>query len=283
MSRTVLIGVQAQEIGTRRETARGRVRLRTVALPTEHGGWSLTLEPVALGLLVAPSLAGLFLALATTGAFLSRHPFKIVTGDRRRGRRFPRTAYAEAFLLLYGGIALASALAAAATAASYAFLLPLLLAAPFVAVQLAFDAKGGSRALAPELAGSVGLAAVSASIALADGWTLPAASALWALVAGRAAPSILYVRARLRLLHGETASKLPTLLAHVAAFGLTCSLAWIRVVPLLAAPAHFILLLRAAIGLSVSPSEGSAKRVGVSEVGYGAMTVLTVAAGRLLG
>lgn len=30
-----------------------RSTLRAVAIPTEHGGWSLTLEPVLLGLLVA--------------------------------------------------------------------------------------------------------------------------------------------------------------------------------------------------------------------------------------
>jgi hypothetical protein len=32
-----------------------RSRLRSVALPSEHGGWGLTLEPAVLGLLVAPS------------------------------------------------------------------------------------------------------------------------------------------------------------------------------------------------------------------------------------
>jgi YwiC-like protein len=173
-----------------------RVRVRTVALPTEHGGWGLTLEPVMLGLLVAPSIAGLFLAVATLGAFLARHPLKLVAGDRRRGRRFPRTVVAQRFVLLYGVVALAGLLAASATAVNYQFLLPLLLAAPFATVQLAFDATGRSRALAPELAGSFGLAAVSTSIALSAGWPLPAAFGLWAVLAARVVPTILYVRAR---------------------------------------------------------------------------------------
>src|SRR3954463_11180737 len=77
------------------------VRVKTIALPTEHGGWGITLEPVVLGLLVAPTPAGVGLALATIGAFLARHPFKIVAGDRRRGRRFPRTPVAERFTILY--------------------------------------------------------------------------------------------------------------------------------------------------------------------------------------
>jgi hypothetical protein len=37
--------------------------VRLVALPAEHGGWGLLLEPIALGLAVAPSLAGTFLGM----------------------------------------------------------------------------------------------------------------------------------------------------------------------------------------------------------------------------
>src|SRR5438067_8458307 len=41
---------------------------RAVVIPSEHGGWGLTLEPALLGLLVAPSIAGGALAIA---AFLA--------------------------------------------------------------------------------------------------------------------------------------------------------------------------------------------------------------------
>lgn len=81
--------VLAKSSGLENRGAGHGVRVRTVALPVEHGGWSLTLEPVALGLLVAPSRAGFLLAVATVGAFLLRHPLKIVADDRRRGRRGP--------------------------------------------------------------------------------------------------------------------------------------------------------------------------------------------------
>lgn len=283
MSRTASIdGHPGGALKVENNSARGGVRLRTVALPVEHGGWSLTLEPVALGLLVAPSPAGFLLALATAGAFLARHPFKIVAADRRRGRRFPRTAAAERFLLLYGGVALASALAAAAMADSYIFLLPILAALPLASVQLAFDAEGRSRTLLPELAGSFGLAAVSASIAMAGGWPLVPSLGLWALIAARALPSILYVRARLGLLHGEAPRIFPAVAAHVAALALAALLARAGVVPMLAAAAFAVLLLRAAAGLSAGGAGGSAKRVGISEVCYGVITVATVAAGYLL-
>ncbi|NND04465.1 MAG: hypothetical protein HKN91_16945, partial [Acidimicrobiia bacterium] len=41
--------------------AADRASLRAVAVPTEHGGWSLTLEPVILGLIVAPTGSGVAL------------------------------------------------------------------------------------------------------------------------------------------------------------------------------------------------------------------------------
>ncbi|MDX6269075.1 MAG: hypothetical protein QOD28_298 [Acidobacteriota bacterium] len=284
MSDTILQEGQRRKDGAGKpETAASaRVRIRTVALPTEHGGWGLMLEPVALGLLVAPSLAGSFLAVATLGAFLARHPFKVLSGDRRRGRRFPRTVVAERFALLYACLALAGLLAATATAVSYQFILPLFLAAPFAAVQLAFDAKGQSRALAPELAGSFGLAAVSTSIALADGWPLPLAFGLWAILASRIVPTILYVRARLQLKHGETPHLSPVYLTHVCALVVVAALALLKVAPLLVVSAMLVLLLRAACGFSETAQRASAKQIGIRELAYGAMTVLAIAAGHLL-
>jgi len=207
---------------------------------------------------------------------------KIVAADRRHARRFPRTAVAERFLLLYGGVAIASGLAAVAVAPDYSLLLPLLAALPFASAQLAYDAAGRGRALLPELAGSFGLAAVSASIAMAGGWPLVPSLGLWALLAARALPSILYVRARLGLLHGEAPRTFPAVFAHGAALALVALLAWAGAVPPVATAAFAVLLLRATTGLSARGAGGSAKRVGISEVCYGVMTVATVAAGYLL-
>ena len=46
--------------------------IRSVALPTEHGGWGFLAEPILPGLLVAPSWAGLLLSLAALAVFLDR-------------------------------------------------------------------------------------------------------------------------------------------------------------------------------------------------------------------
>lgn len=57
----------------------------TVFLPKEHGSWSLALEPLALGLLVAPSLAGGALAGAVLAGFFARRPLKAALARKRQG------------------------------------------------------------------------------------------------------------------------------------------------------------------------------------------------------
>ena len=84
-----------------------QVRWKAVAMPPEHGGWGFLLEPIVLGMLVAPSWAGLFWGVAALGAFLAQHPLKLAYTDRKRGRRYARTAAAERVLLIYAGVALA--------------------------------------------------------------------------------------------------------------------------------------------------------------------------------
>ncbi|HEX6625672.1 MAG TPA: YwiC-like family protein [Pyrinomonadaceae bacterium] len=259
-----------------------RVRLRSVALPVEHGGWGLLLEPIALGLLVAPSLTGFCLSFAAAGAFLARHPFKIVIADLRRRRRFPRTAAAERFALLYGFISVAGMIGAAATAADFKFLLPLLAATPFAATQLFNDVKGRSRSLIAETTGAVALAALSASVALAGGWEIPAAVALWAVLAARAVPAILYVRARIAELHGETPSVAPSLFLHGLALVAVLLLTLLGVASGLALLAMCVLLLRAVHGFSAPQQAATARQIGVREIGFGALTVFAVAAGHLL-
>ena len=70
---------------------------RAVAVPSEHGGWGLTLEPVLLGLLVAFSWPGLAIGVAALLAFLVRTPLKLALVDRRRQRSLPRTRLAWRF------------------------------------------------------------------------------------------------------------------------------------------------------------------------------------------
>ncbi|MBN1966996.1 MAG: YwiC-like family protein [Anaerolineae bacterium] len=263
-------------------TAAPRVRLRPIALPTEHGGWGFLLEPVLLGLLVAPSPGGIALALAALGMFLARHPLRLALTDRRRGRRFARTGVAERFVLLYGALAAVS-LAVAALIARPGVLVPLLAAAPLLTVHIIYDAQGNSRHWLPEMLGPTALAANAACIALAGGWTLDAALALWPILVARAVPSVLYVRARLRLERGTAPSVVLPLASHALGLAALVLLAAARVIPWLAVLALIILLARATYGLSEYRQRVPAKTVGFQEIGYGLLTVLLTAAGYATG
>ena len=44
--------------------------LREVVVPTEHGGWGFTTEPLVLGLLVAPGLTAVALVIVGMAVFL---------------------------------------------------------------------------------------------------------------------------------------------------------------------------------------------------------------------
>src|SRR5215471_15740861 len=58
-----------------------------LVLPKEHGSWSLALEPVALGLFVAPSVAGGALALTAVTVFFLRRPLKLGLATKTDPRR----------------------------------------------------------------------------------------------------------------------------------------------------------------------------------------------------
>ena len=61
-----------------------RPSLRALLLPREHGSWSLALEPLALGLIAAPSWPGAALALAALALFFARRPWQAArAGDVR--------------------------------------------------------------------------------------------------------------------------------------------------------------------------------------------------------
>ncbi|MBX3315096.1 MAG: YwiC-like family protein [Actinobacteria bacterium] len=171
-------------------------------MPTEHGGWGLTLEPVVLGLLVAPSVAGACIASAVVVAFLARTPLRIVLVDLRRHRWLPRSTTALAVFAMEATV-LATFGAVALVRTDATTWWPLAAMAPFIAIELAYDARSRSRRLVPELAGAVGVGGAVALVALAGGASSSIATAAWLLLAARALTSIPTVRDQVAGLHGR--------------------------------------------------------------------------------
>ena len=177
--------------------AQERSLLRQVALPAEHGGWGLTLEPVLLGMLVAHSWAGAALGVAAFAAFLVRTPLKLAIIDRRRHQWAARSRVAANLAAMQLVLIVVGA-AAALSLAGPRWLLPVAMAAPFVAVELWFDLRSRGRRLLPELCGAVGIAAAVAAIIVAAGKPTELAAAMWLILAGRSVAAIPFVRVQIR-------------------------------------------------------------------------------------
>lgn len=176
-------------------------------MPSEHGGWGLTLEPVLLGLLVAPSIAGVALGVAAFLAFLVRTPLKLVAVDLRRDRWIDRSLLALRIAAVEL-VVMAAMVVVAVTTAGWTWLVPAAVAAPLVAVELWFDVRSRGRRLVPELCGSIGIASVAAVIVVASGEAGSLAAGVWLVLASRAVGAIPFVRTQImRLRRGEASPR----------------------------------------------------------------------------
>lgn len=205
-------------------TLSSRSVLRAVAVPSEHGGWGLTLEPVLLGLLVAPSRAGLLLGVAAFVAFLARTPLRVVLVDRHRHRVLPRTRVA-ARVLGVELVLLAALVVAADRVAPLGWWWPALVAAPLVALELWFDLRSRSRRLVPELAGAVGIAGVVALVTVAGGSDARLAGGLWLVLAARSVTAIPTVRDQVGRLHGRPGAPRTLVVADAVAIAVATAAA----------------------------------------------------------
>jgi hypothetical protein len=257
-----------------------RVRLKAIAIPNEHGGWGFTSEPVLLGLLVAPSWAGLGLGILALAAFLTRHPLKLWLGALRKGTHYPRTRFARDFALLYGTLGLAGLLLTALTARGE-FWLPLLLALPLIGLQLWFDARGQGRELLPEIAGAAAMGAMAAAIALAAGSSLQLAAGLWLVLAMRSAAAIYYARAQVRRARGERVEAAPAYWVELLAVAGLAAGAWVDLVPWLSVGALATLVPLSVYTFNRPPAP--ARVVGWTQIGMGLLIVAATAVGVRLG
>lgn len=257
------------------------VNIRRVALPTEHGGWAFVLYPMLLALLIAPSLLGFFLGLSALAAFLIHQPFKQWWSDYRVKRTIARTPIARNFMIGYSLVAVGAFGVVLLAHTNADFLLPLVLAVPFVMVQQGYDARGRSRDLTAELSGALALSATAPAIAVLGGFVLADAMLVWLLMVIWVVTSIFYVRVRLRLEKNRLADYDLQYVALVHGLGLVLiGLAWYsEALPFAALLAMGILAARAAWGLSSYRRRVKAIQIGLGEVVFGLIFVLLCAVG----
>jgi hypothetical protein len=142
--------------------------------------------PLALGLLLHPSLAGLSLGLAALCLFLARPALRRVL----EGRKDVTQLHA---LLLLTGTAVAFGVLALYLSDSR-FLIPLLCASPLVALALRADRTHATRTLAVESAAQASFAALAAALVLAGGGTFPQAGRAWLFAALLGGANLAHVR-----------------------------------------------------------------------------------------
>jgi YwiC-like protein len=258
------------------------VRVRQVALPVEHGGWAFLFEPIIAGLVIAFSAGAPWIACLAIGAFLTRQPLKVLIADPFGRRNKERASLALRFLLLYITI-FSIGLGGTLLSVGSASLLPLLGVLPFALFQIYIDASRRSRELIPELTGAVVMSVSIAAIGLAANMPFTSAIALWAIFASRSIASILYVRERLRLEKCKGYSRSIPTFAHFAALLLAAALAYYGLTPFLTILAMSILAYRAIAGLSPARRKMKAMQIGVWEIIYGSVIVLSVVIGHYAG
>ncbi len=253
-----------------------RSHLRAVAVPSEHGGWGLTIEPVVLGLMLASSVAGVMIGIATLLAFLSRTPIKVVLVDRYRHRWLERSRIAL-IVSVVEIFAMAASVVAATMLAGWSWWVPVLVAAPMIAVELWYDARSRGRRLVPELLGAVGVAASAASIAVAGGAAPELAAGGWLILAARVVGSIPFVRAQIGFLRQGVPGTGSIVFAQVAsiAVGVVAVVLDTRLAPGFGA----VVALAVFQALSAHRRPASAKVLGLTQMALGFALVFVTGVG----
>jgi hypothetical protein len=247
---------------------------RRIFLPTEHGSWALVFEPVALGLLVAPSISGLFLGLGVTVGFLSRRPMQLGWSQktldlttRYIARRSARALWTFAAIFL----------GAAIYRSPFNTVIPLGIAVPLLLLFAWFDRLGRARHLIAELASTAACSLLPVAMALSDGFANRDAVALGIANLARAWPTLLVVRTWLRRSRGETQSFVPALLAQLLAPAFLAVLAQSDVLPWPVVAINALLSVRALVLFSLPPKHFSAKQLGIFEAIGGVLYVASLA------
>lgn len=246
--------------------------LKDVVMPKEHGSWSLAFEPIGLGLLIAPSAGGAWLAVALSAGFFARRPLRLSAHEPQANRR-AMAAMALMICAMIGSLSMTAAVSVGGIA-WLAWLAPVAIAA---AIFAHFDRKGAGREEAAEIAGSAAFALVPAAMAILGGLSPWQAIAVALLSLGRSVPSVLCVRSFLRAKKtGVRHNRLALAAAGLAVVSAAVLHAQ-RLIPFLGLAFMVVLALRALALLSVFRLPLRARTLGMTEALLGVLFVAGLA------
>ncbi len=242
-----------------------------LTLPKEHGSWSLALEPVAFGLLVAPSAAGGTLAVAALAGFFLRRPLKILLCELDCERW--KIARASVFVLtIFAAVGLLLAVRLGRVENFW----PLIPAALAGLVFVWADSRNEAREGTAEIAGAVTFGILPAVFAALAGWSVNQSLALAAMSLNRSVPTVLTVRTRLRMAKQQKVSVLPAIMAVLVGTGLMTWFAVQHLAPWLA-PAFAVVFVVRTFWLLLWRPQITARQIGITEAVLGGLMLLVLA------
>jgi hypothetical protein len=261
------------------QTARPRIALNRILLPTEHGAWSFLIEPLIAGSVIAASFAAPWIILMVVGGFFARQPLKVYSLLRTNPEAASRALQFASLFLAIAAVGLIGTV----WNSGPQVLFPLAVAAPLALQQFYADATGRGRSLSAELFGALAISSSVAMMASARGFLWPLAISLWVIFACRFVPSVLYVRNRLALEKGKPYDRFWPTFAHFGALAVVGFLAFAGFASLLTVAVFVFLLARSILGLSQYRTRMKAMKIGIWEVAYGILTVVSVVVGHYVG
>lgn len=242
-----------------------------LTFPKEHGSWSLALEPLVLGMLVAPSAAGGALVCAAVAGFFLRRPLKLVLSCKPD----PRLPLASGTVIALFTLAIVSLFLAVAFG-GVKNLWPLIPAA-IAGIGFAwFDSRNEGREGAAELCGVVAFSILPATFAKLAGWSITESAALATVMLVRSVPTVLFIRAYLRRNKGYAINLTPAFFAVGIGLFLTAWLVLAHLAPWPAVVFAAFLAIRTFWVLGGN-RRFTAKKIGIAELTFGAVMVLTLA------
>ena len=153
---------------------------------------------------------------------------------------------------------------------------PLLPAALAGLVFVWCDRRNAAREGAAETAGAVAFGLLPAAFGALANWSVPASLALAAVMLVRSVPTVLTVRANLRIKKGRAVSILPALIAAGAGLILSAWLVSLRLAPWMAAFFAVVFAARTVWLLCWRPRL-TARTIGIIEATLGGLMVLELA------